>query len=346
MQMQSRTVRQTPLSYSQTQSQHSFESRTTQNKKMSLETFIDYLQQRNLSPSTQKHYCRYVHNFATWYKHDLLNCSKRDILSYLEHLQTKLHQANITRRNTLIALNHYFSFLLADNLIPTNPTSLLKIRGAKRKTLHNVLTQEQLHALYDNYYLLFIQNFDNSTMPANTRVYNELARQRSFVVLGLLVYQGINTSDTQNINIGDLDLIKGTIKIQATLKSSERLLPLHASQIGALMNYLQNIRPQFFEHCKQSDKLFIALPECGKTKATTDNAMRCYKTLTQQVKTLDKSFVNFKQVRASVIAHWLKTQGLRKAQYLAGHRYISSTEKYLPNNLDGLIDDITKFNPF
>jgi site-specific recombinase XerD len=243
-------------------------------------------------------------------------------------------------------LHHYFNFLIHNKSINNNPTSLLKIRGAKRKTLYNIFNQEQLHYLFDSYYLLFIKNFDNSKMPANTRVYNHLVRQRNFIVLSFLIYQGINTSDTQNINIDDIDLIKGTIKIQATLKSNARILPLHASQIGALMNYVQNIRPQFFEYCKHTEKLFITLPECGKTKTESKNVMCCFKTLTQQVKTLDKGFVNFKQVRASVITNWLKSEGLRKTQYLAGHRFISSTEKYLPNNLDGLIDDITKFNPF
>ena len=71
-----------------------------------------------------------------------------------------------------------------------------------------------------------------------------------------------------------------------------------------------------------------------------------FKPLVKQLKTIDKNFESFKQVRASVITYWLKTEGLRKTQYLAGHRYISSTEKYLPNNLEGLIDDIAKFNPF
>jgi hypothetical protein len=31
---------------------------------------------------------------------------------------------------------------------------------------------------------------------------------------------------------------------------------------------------------------------------------------------------------------------------MAGHRYISSTENYLPNNIDDLIDDIKKLHPF
>ena len=74
--------------------------------------------------------------------------------------------------------------------------------------------------------------------------------------------------------------------------------------------------------------------------------MHIFKSFTKQVKALDANFLNFKQVRASVITTWLKTQGLRKAQYMAGHRYISTTERYLPNEIAGLIDDISKFNPF
>jgi site-specific recombinase XerD len=313
---------------------------------MNLQEFTTYLQSKNLSPSTQKHYCRYVTNFLAWYEIDVINCTKKDILKYLEYLQNTLQQENITRRNTLIGLHHYFTFLLKNNLVVNNPTALLKIRGTKRKTLYNVFTQEQLHNLFDSYYLLFIQNFDNTKMPKNTRQNNYLVRQRNLIVLSLLVYQGINTNDTQSINITDVDLLKGTIKIKGTLKSNERILPLQATQIGFLINYINVVRPQFFEFCKASEKLFIALPECGKQKTESDNVMRCYKTLTQQVKTLNKSFISFKQVRASVITNWLKADGLRKTQYLAGHRFISSTEKYLPNNLDGLIDDITKFNPF
>jgi site-specific recombinase XerC len=72
----------------------------------------------------------------------------------------------------------------------------------------------------------------------------------------------------------------------------------------------------------------------------------CLQNFTNHIKAIDKNFVNLKQIRASVITHWLKLHGLRKTQHLAGHRYISSTENYLANNLAGLTDDILKYNPF
>jgi site-specific recombinase XerD len=165
-------------------------------------------------------------------------------------------------------------------------------------------------------------------------------------MLGLLVYQGLATNELQKINVYDIDTNKGTIKISSSKKSNERTLILRASQIGAMINYIENIRPKFFTFCEERESLFFALPESSKQKTNATNLMHTFKQLTKQVKSIDKNLLNFKQIRASVITQWLKIEGLRKTQYYAGHRYISSTEKYLPNQIDGLIDDIAKFNPF
>jgi integrase/recombinase XerD len=55
---------------------------------------------------------------------------------------------------------------------------------------------------------------------------------------------------------------------------------------------------------------------------------------------------NLDQLRASMITHWVKTCGLRKAQYLTGHRYVSTTESYKGQLLDELQADVQKFHPF
>ena len=96
----------------------------------------------------------------------------------------------------------------------------------------------------------------------------------------------------------------------------------------------------------ETNKLFLPLPKGNQRKTDNDRLLSTFNKLIEQVKTIDKQFVNFKQVRASLITSWIKTHGLRKAQYMAGHRYISSTENYLPNNIDDLIDDIKKLHPF
>jgi len=51
------------------------------------------------------------------------------------------------------------------------------------------------------------------------------------------------------------------------------------------------------------------------------------------------------QVRQSVIAEWLKTKDLRMAQYMAGHKYVSTTERYQVNNLEDLEEALNKYHP-
>jgi len=46
------------------------------------------------------------------------------------------------------------------------------------------------------------------------------------------------------------------------------------------------------------------------------------------------------------ITHWLKQYNLREVQYMAGHRYVSSTEAYPVNNMEDLRADIDQFYPF
>jgi integrase/recombinase XerD len=190
-------------------------------------------------------------------------------------------------------------------------------------------------------------------MPKNVRKLSALNRERNTLILSVLIYQGTTTGEIEKIELADLDFIKATLKIRGGLCSNPRILPLKATQMGLLMNYLQNLRPQLVEyHAKESDLLFLASKDVGKSgknnvyKDSLKLANCTFLNLTKQVKSIDKQFNNFKQIRASVITNWLKTEGLRKTQYLAGHRFISSTENYLPNNLDNLIDDINKLHPF
>lgn len=316
--------------------------------------FKKYLQSKDLATSTQGAYCFSVYKFLQWYNQDALNCTKKDVLKYLEHLKNDRQQENLTRRSYLIAINHYFTFLQQSGAIEHNPTALIKIRGTKKRTLYKTYTPEELTQFFDNYYLLFVQNFEERCyasklggIPANQRIQTLLSLQRNHVILGMLVYQGLATNELQKITLSDIDLTKASVRITGGKKSNERTLPLHASQIGFLINYIENIRPKIAErHTAENNSLFLPLPECCKRKTSTQTLKHVLKPFTQQLKSLDKKLVNLNHIRASVITHWLKTYGLRKAQYLAGHRYISSTEKYLPNQIEGLIEDITKYNPF
>lgn len=323
---------------------------------MDKQGFTGYLEGKNFAAKTITNYLKYVGQFFAKVKKEDIQVMKPDVLKFLEYLKSKREISNAYRRHYLDALNHYFTFLYQSGRIALNPCLLLKIRGTKRKTLYKTYTTEELDTLFDNYYQYFVRGYDNSHIPKNMQERTALSHQRNVLLLSILVYQGTTTWETGRICTGDIDLIKATIRIAGGQHSNERVLPLKATQIGLLMHYLQNTHPQLMDyltginadtgiHANDNEKLFLSLLN-GSRKKTGESLDNIFVKLSKQLKTIDKQFTNFKQVRASVITRWIKTLGLRKAQYMAGHRYISSTESYQTNNLDGLIEDINKLHPF
>jgi site-specific recombinase XerD len=233
-------------------------------------------------------------------------------------------------------------------VITENPCLLLKIRGKSKKKLHKIYTPEELDQLFDNYYQIFVRGYDDSKhRHEGQRQYSVLYRGRNALITSILFNQGTGTAEIEKIEVNDIDLIKATIKIRGGKRLKERILPLKATQIGLFINYLQNVRPKLLEYqTKESDKLFLPLPAISYKKTEKDITRGVFIPLTAQIKSIDRQFINFTQVRASIITFWIKTLGLRKAQYLAGHSAITTTEKYVSNDLEGLTDDINKLHPF
>lgn len=315
---------------------------------MNTKEFITCLESKNLAKHTQKQYLLDIQLFFKWIQKEDIQITKLDILYYLEYLKKQKKLQNITRQHHLIALNHYFTFLYQSGQNTSNPCLLLKIRGTNKKKLHKIYTPEELDELYDNYYHSFVRNYNDSKYRYEAQKhYSVLYRERNTLILNILFHQGIITSEIERIKLDDLDINKATLKIQGGKRLNDRTLQLKATQIGLFMQYLQNTRSQLLEYQKQeTEKLFLPLPAISRKKTDKEISRDIFTPLSAQIKTIDKQFINFQQIRASVITFWIKTQGLRKAQYLAGHRCISTTEKYVANDLDNLIDDINKLHPF
>ena len=308
-----------------------------------MEKFTTYLHQNNYSPVTAKEYQRQTELFTAWYNGEAMNCQKKDILNYLGYLKNTKQLAAISRNNALIALRHYFDYLLQQNQIVTNPTNLIKLRGLNRRKLKHIYNLEELTELADNYYHIFIQNHNENKLPKNRQQAALLSRQRNYQMLQFFIHQGLTTREVLELQTDDIQLNKATVIIpKGSSRGNGRTLQLHATQIGTLMHYLNEVRPQL----ANQDSSLLFLPTFQKHTKTANSARTALTKLATQLKTLDTNFCNLPQLRASVITNWIKTHGLRKAQYLAGHKSIVSTEEYLPNDIEELAEDITKFNPF
>lgn len=298
---------------------------------MSLENF---LQNQGFSQSTIKNYQYHVLAYVNWsntFSVSSQNVSSREINSYLHYLKNKGAKPNYVQHN-LKALKHYFAWQKEKGFQQINPITEIKLQGIRRKKLHKILSPFELQELYNSFLVRDFATENNESL-------NFLNEKRDKALLGLYVFQGVGSTDVRNIRLKDLDLRSGKIRIPESRKINERTLVLQAPQVMDLMEYVLKIRSCFLrEGMKEVEQLFLG----ANGKFNLDSVLY---SLTSKLKKHYPKFKSLKQVRASVISHWLGQYNLREVQFMAGHRYISSTESYKVNRLEDLKTDIEQFHP-
>lgn len=286
------------------------------------------------APSTKASTEKTVNYFKEWCKQREQNpetLTYNQLLEYLRHLKEQGNK-QVTIQLKVGRLRTYYASLINEQKREDNPAELLETLGVKRKQLHAILELETLKALYENY---------PEKEPGTVREKVSLASRRDKVIVGLLVYQGITTREAIDLKTEDLQLRKGQIEIRGSRRSNRRTLPLESFQIVEMMEYLEEVREQLLSYKNsETDYLFITA-EDGKQSTFKTRIASIMNTLRRE----DRSFTGARQLRTSVITHWLKTNNLREVQYKAGHKYVSSTESYQVNDLDQLVSSIEKYHP-
>ncbi|KAA3645185.1 MAG: hypothetical protein DWP98_11835 [Bacteroidetes bacterium] len=309
-------------------------------------SFKEHLQSHGKSKSTVSHYNTYALDFLAWLDKDgttIENATAKEVLSYLGHLQ-KRGQENKTRNIRLNVIKQFFNFQIDGGHRTENPVQHLKIRGTKTKKLYPILDKQQLDKIYNDYKVP-----DEKDERANRNWFESyrIGKARNKAILSLMINQGLTTPEVNNLQLNDLKLKEGKVFIGGGRKSNERILELKSNQIIELMEYQYTTRNELLKFCKEETKnLFISSPPFGRKCNVRTDCKEVWKRLSQEIREQNKEFINFKQVRTSVITHWLKQFNLRQVQYFAGHRYVSSTEGYLVNHTEDLQADIDQFYPF
>lgn len=312
-----------------------------------------YLQQKGLSKSSIAAYTRIILDFITWCDMQNLeseNATSVDIMSYLQHLQKPVSQGgkgqqNKTRNINLNAVKHYYNYLISTEQRTDNPARQIKLRGTKAKKLYPIFTKQELESIYSNYKLL---EDDNENKNRNWFEYAQLSKKRNKAILSLMIYQGLTTDEVNRLTVSDVKLKEGKIFIAGTRKSNERELELKSHQIMELMEYQLTTRVELLKLKAANETTmhyFLPSPPAGQKIISSHDGVNIWKRLSAELKASNKKFINFQQVRASVITHWLQKYNLREAQYMAGHRYVSTTESYQVNNIEDLVKNIEAYHP-
>ena len=289
-----------------------------------MSSFLSYLEMKGFSKSSRTSIYKTVSGYINWAEEERIEVEKstyRELLSYIQVLQ-KRKVKQLTIQLYMNHLKHYFNWFIASKLIATNPTREIDIKGIKRRSLYTVLSREELEKLYDTF---------NEAEAIN---------KRNKAIVGLMIYQGLGTSELGKLNEKDLQLREGKIQVLGGRRSNSRELKLESIQILDLMEYTLQARKELLAENKiESEKLFVSRGGSMKFNNIMSSVM---KRLRKEHDKVNSS----KQIRTSVITHWLKQYNLREVQEMAGHRFLSSTEAYLVNDLEYLEEGISKYHPF
>jgi len=309
----------------------------TEEIKDRLRDFKGHLKELGNAENTVRQKLNYTGYFMKWLESENLQVEHaryNDMLNFIDYCRlegkSKKHINSMLR-----SIRSYYEYLKKQDCGVINPALNLYLRGIRQKLPFGIKAYQELEDLYRYY---------------NT---DSLRDKRNKVILGLFVYQGITTGELQRMEPGHLRLRQGRIYIPGTRRTNSRVLDLKPFQILELAEYVSDIRPQILSDIRKSrparkpvridqarldDQLFMSINGCENIKHSLLHMFR-------KIHKTHPEIYNPKQIRASVITYWLKNYNLRQVQYMAGHKYVSSTERYQLSNLDNLQSKLEKYHP-
>lgn len=308
-----------------------------QNITNKLKGFKTHLQKLGYGENSIMQKLNYAGYFLNWLEAENLQIEDtryNDILNFIDYCKLESDSKKLTN-NKLRSIRNFYEYLKEQNPNIINPATNLHLKGIRHKIPSNIISFVELEKLY--------KSFKAST----TRT------KRNKVILGLLIYQGITTGELHQLEPNHLELKKGKIYIPGNRKRNSRRLELKPFQILELHEYLNEIRPKIINEifdkrparkpnkinkAKLKEQLFISINGSENIK---NSLLHMFKAIQKE----NPEIMHAKQIRSSVITNWLKNHNLRLVQYMAGHKYVSSTERYQLNNLDNLQNKLEKYHP-
>lgn len=284
-----------------------------------IEKYIDYLKyEKKLSENTINSYKNDLDCFKDFFKKDLTKINLDDMHKYLEHLNKENKKATTVAHNITV-INSFYSFLINENIIATNPcTNIISPKLAKK--LPNYLTEEEVDKLLN--------------IPLKT-AYD----YRNKAMLELLYATGIRVSELINLKFVNLELQDDFIRVMGK-GSKERIIPISNISKKYLIEYIEIYRKTLLKS-KDSEYLFI------NNQGNVISRVGFFKI----IKKLCLENNISKNVSPHILRHSFATHllahgaDLRVIQELLGHSDISTTQIYAHLINDKLKKDYEEFHP-
>ncbi len=281
--------------------------------------FLDYLSvERGLSPHTIDAYRRDISQYISWLKVDFLKADSSLVGEYVGKLREKGYRASSISRK-LSAIRMFYKFLYMEGKINHNPLEEITSPHRGRK-IPTYLSEKEVDNLL------------------STSLADNLYAIRDRTILEVLYGAGLRISELVGLNIGDLNLRGGWVKVLGK-GSKERIVPLGKEACRWVRNYLK----EKGEEAENTEKIPLFCNRYG----TRLSRQMCWKIIKKQARRagITKN-ISPHTLRHSFATHLLSGDAdLRAVQELLGHANIDTTQIYTHISQERLKKVYKKYHP-
>ncbi|WP_113652790.1 site-specific tyrosine recombinase XerD [Pedobacter namyangjuensis] len=250
----------------------------------------------------------------------LKNVKLKDLKDFVSWLNDLGVQAN-TQARVISGLKAFFSYLMQEEIVSDNPTSLLATPKTTRK-LPDTLNIIEINKLIDA--------IDASTADG----------MRNKAIIELLYSCGLRVSELSDLKRSNIYPDTEFIKVVGK-GTKERLVPIGGTALKLLQIYIEQIRVHL--PIKKGQEDFVFLNRFG-SRLSRISVFNLIKTLAEKIG-LNKN-VSPHTLRHSFATHLIEGGAdLRAVQEMLGHASITTTEIYTHLDRDYLKSVITQFHP-
>lgn len=182
-----------------------------------------YIEQR-YSPTAINSYENSIKRYLLAIGEKAETATYTDVLDYIGLLREQnLHPKSL--RNNLFAIKIYYWYLVSTGKRNDHPCQYLSLKDQIKRQIQveSLYPKEILEELYENW-----------------QSKNQINRRRDKIIISLLIYQALLVLEIVQIKVEDLDLEKGTIRVNGNIKNKGRILALKPNQILLFHNYLKH----------------------------------------------------------------------------------------------------------
>jgi len=286
-----------------------------------IQDFIEYLKGRQVSKNTLLSYERDINQFSSYLSElnkKMFDANTNDLEKYIAYMQT-VGKSNATISRNIASMKAFYRYLLKHKLVEENIADKLVSPKVDKKELS----------------ILSLGEVEKLLSEPNT---NDLKGQRDKAMLEVLYSTGIRVTELVSINLSDVSVNTGSIKVKK--KSKERIIPLSNTTIKYLKEYIESARPLLIKK-EEEPSLFI---NANGQKMTRQGFWKILKQYKEQAR-IDKELTPH-TIRHSFAVHMLQNGAeIKLVQELLGHTDVASTLMYTHMADMTLRDEYLKSHP-